>query len=245
MIGGKQVLVVDDERSVRFFLERTLRLSGYVVETASGGEEALKMLRDTFFDVVLLDLRLGGAIDGLQVLQGIRWRWPETVVIILTGHASLESAMTAIQKGVEGYLQKPVEPEQVRRIVEEAMTRRQRYVKAAGELSEEDKVRAGPFVLDEEKGVITQEGELVDLTPAEYKLMVHMIRHPGKVVSPGEMVLVARGYASTSRDEARNLVKWYVHGLRSKVEEDSSNPRYIVNVRGRGYKLEIDETEGA
>ncbi|NIN68946.1 MAG: response regulator, partial [Anaerolineae bacterium] len=86
-------LVVDDEEGIRFFLEETLRRAGYVVVMAASGEEALERLRETPFDLVMLDLMLGGRVDGLRVLEAIRWRWPETVVVMLTGHGTLESAM--------------------------------------------------------------------------------------------------------------------------------------------------------
>src|SRR5512136_2890333 len=115
-----RALVVDDEEGVRFFLSETLRRSGHVVVTASSGEEALERLRDTPFELVLLDLRLGGQADGLRVLEAVRWRWPQAVVIILTAHASVESAVSAIQEGVDGYLLKPVEAEEVRRVVRAA-----------------------------------------------------------------------------------------------------------------------------
>src|SRR5690554_6574215 len=99
-------LVMDDESGIRFFIKETLQRAGHNVTTASSGEEALDILRDTRFDLVMLDLMLGGRVDGLRVLEAIRWRWPEAVVIILTAHGSLDSAMEAIREGVDRYLLK-------------------------------------------------------------------------------------------------------------------------------------------
>ncbi|MFL7794963.1 MAG: response regulator, partial [Anaerolineae bacterium] len=95
-----RTLVVDDEERVRYVLEETLRRVGHVVVTASSGEEALDLLRDTSFDVAVVDLKLGGHVDGLRVLEALRWRWPGTAVVILTAHGSLESALAAIREGV-------------------------------------------------------------------------------------------------------------------------------------------------
>ena len=101
MTERMHTLVVDDEKSICFFLSETLQRVGHTVVTANSGEEALNLLRDTGFDLAMLDLRLGGRVDGLRVLEAIKWRWPETVVIILTAHGSLESAIDAIREGVE------------------------------------------------------------------------------------------------------------------------------------------------
>ncbi len=123
-----RALIVDDEDSIRFLLQETLQRVGHIVTTASSGEEALQKLQDGEFDVILLDLMLGGRVDGQRVLEAVRWRWPATVVIIITGHASLESAVEAIQEGVDGYLVKPVDPEDVRKAIEEVFYRRQQLV---------------------------------------------------------------------------------------------------------------------
>ncbi len=94
--------------------------------TASDGTEALDLLRETLFDVAVLDLNLGGRVDGLRVLEALRWRWPSTAVVILTAHGSLESAMEAIRHEVDGYLLKPAKPPEVREAVRRALERRQK-----------------------------------------------------------------------------------------------------------------------
>jgi len=119
-----RTLVVDDEKGVRFFLEETLRRAGHEVVAATSGEEALERLRETPFDLALVDLKLGGRIDGLRVLEAVRWRWPATAVVILTAHGSLDSALAAIREGVDGYLLKPVEPDEVRLVAQTALERR-------------------------------------------------------------------------------------------------------------------------
>jgi DNA-binding response OmpR family regulator len=233
-----RTLVVDDEESIRFFLEETLRRSGYFVTTASSGEEALERLREVPFELVVLDLKLGGPVDGLRVLEAVKWRWPETVVIILTAHGSLDSAIAAIREGVDGYLLKPVEPEEVRQAVREALTRRERVARFEGLGEEEQLVERGPFVADMSRHQVTCDGQPLDLTPREFQLLVHLMQNTHRVVPPGELVRMVRQYEPEDLFEAREIIKWYVHRLRRKVEPDPSNPQYILNVRGMGYRFE-------
>lgn len=238
MNKGVNTLVVDDEEGVRFFLEETLRKAGHVVTTAENGEEALARLRDNPYDVILLDLRLGGRTDGLRVLEAVRWRWPDTVVVILTAHGSLESAMTAIREGVDGYLLKPVDPEDVRRAVADAIERRRNQGRTPQETQEPQTLQYGAFAVDLEKHMVLIEERDLELTPHEFKLLVHLMQNAHRVLSPSELVRVVRDYECDDLYEAQQVIKWYIHRLRRKVEQDPSNPRYILNVRGVGYRFE-------
>ena len=238
MTAQVHTLVVDDEEGVRFFLEETLRRAGHVVATASSGEEALDRLRDTQFDLVVVDLKLGGRVDGLRVLETARWRWPDVVVVILTAHGSLESALAAIREGVDGYLLKPVEPEQVRQTVEEALGRRRSAVRGQEEGEQEPFLRHGPFSVELEKHLVTRDGQPLELTSREFQLLVHLMQNASRVVTPREIVRVVGHYEVEDLYEARQIVKWYIHRLRRKVEPDPGKPRYILNVRGVGYRFE-------
>jgi DNA-binding response OmpR family regulator len=232
-----QTLVVDDEASIRFFLEETLRKSGHVVATASSGEEALGLIRDTRFDLAIVDLMLGGRVDGLRVLETVRWRWPGTAVVILTGHGSLESAMAAIREGVDGYLLKPAEADQVRQAVREALERRRNVVRCPPEGGEE-LLQSGPFAVDLQRHAVTVDGQPLELTPREFNLLVHLMQNADRVVSPPELVRAMAQYEAEDLYEARQIVKWYVHRLRRKVEPDPASPRHILNVRGVGYRFD-------
>ena len=238
MSGILRTLVVDDEERIRFFLQETLQRSGHVVTTASSGEEALERLQETSFDLVMLDLMLGGRIDGQRVLEAIRWRWPGTIVIILTAHGSLESAVSAIQEGVDGYLLKPVRPDDIRRAVGEAVERRQMLVAAEQDGDAGHILKRGPFAVDLQSRQVTYGEKTVDLTPSEFKLLVHMMQNAREAISPPELVQAVRQYKPEYLQEARQIIKWYVHRLRRKVEPDPSNPRHILNVRGVGYMFE-------
>jgi DNA-binding response OmpR family regulator len=232
-----RTLVVDDEERIRFFLTETLGRMGHIVAAAASGEEALDRLRDTAFDLAILDLKLGGPIDGQRILEAIRWRWPATVVIMLTAHGSLESAVDAIQEGVDGYLLKPVRPAEVRRAVEEALYRRQKLLEAGQQDRGEHLLQRGPFTVDLKRHQAAFEGRPLDLSPRDFTLLVHLMQNAPQVIGPKELVRVVRQYEPDHLYEAREIIKWYIHRLRKKVEPDPANPRYILNVRGVGYRF--------
>jgi DNA-binding response OmpR family regulator len=233
-----RTLVVDDEKGVRFFLEETLRRAGYEVVAATSGEEALERLRETPFDLAVVDLKLGGRIDGLRVLEAVRWRWPATAVVILTAHGSLDSALAAIREGVDGYLLKPVEPDEIRLVAQTALERR-RGLARPKEAAEEERLERGPFCLDLKGYMATLHDQPLELTRQEFNLLAYLLRHAQRVISPKELVSVVREYEPEDEYEAREIIKWYIHRLRGKVEPEPAHPRYILNVRGVGYKLEV------
>lgn len=238
-MGKIHTLVVDDEPGVRFFVEETLHRSGHIVSTAKSGEEALKTLRDIPFDLIILDLQLGGKTDGIKVLEAIRWRWPDTCVIILTAHGSLDTAVEAIDHGVEKYVQKPLSPKELRDIVNDVLRTRKTLAK-----SESDQntliLKKGPFEVDENLHKVIMDDRQLNLTPSEFKLLAHLLRNDHRVIAPDELVEIARGYQPEDDIEARQIIKWYIHRLRQKVEKNPSHPEYILNVRGVGYRIKID-----
>jgi DNA-binding response OmpR family regulator len=229
-------LVVDDEPGIRFFVEETLHRSGHDMMTAKSGEEALNILRDTPFDLVILDLKLSGKVDGIKVLEAIRWRWPDTSVIILTAHGSLDTALQAIDQGIEKYVQKPLSPQELRKVVEDVLA-----AKATSGIRKQDEGRQifkkGSFEVDEGLHRVMMGDQKLELTPSEFTLIVHLLRNDDRVITPEELVEVVRGYQPDDVIEARQIIKWYIHRLRQKVEIDSSHPKYILNVRGVGYRI--------
>ena len=123
-MGAKgKILVVDDERGMREFLEIMLRNDGFEVETASGGSEALQQLEEKFFDIVICDVKMP-QVDGLAVLRKAKETWPDTAVIMITAYASAETAVEAMKQGALDYITKPFKVEEVRVILKKAMERR-------------------------------------------------------------------------------------------------------------------------
>ena len=232
-----EVLVVDDDAGIRFFLTETLEQAGYNVTTADRGGDALDKLRDTPFDLVFLDLNLGGKTDGLRVLEMAKWRWSQIAVVIFTAHGTMDSALTAIQEGVEGYLLKPATPAEVRDAAQKALSRRKATINESKPKESVRTLEHGKLFLDLDKHLATLDENPIELTSSEFRLMAHFMENTQRVSTPRELVKIARDYDCTDDREAREIIKWYIHRLRQKTEVGSSAPEYIVNIRGVGYRL--------
>ena len=257
-----RILVVDDEAAERITLGEVLRLEGYHVTLAASGEQALAIVRqEPMFDLAILDLRLPG-MDGLQVLDGIRRISSETIVILITGYGTLETAVQALRKGAYDFLLKPSPVEEVLVAVRRALTelkagRHRRLligqlqntlqalvattdglmgVEALSELEKEDDSTTvvGDIQIDKAKHMVTYRGQPVELTPTEFRLLECLVGRVGEVCTPQELVRCAQGY-DTDAWGARSIVRVHIRRLRRKLEPDPENPRYILNVRGVGY----------
>jgi len=127
----------------------------------------------------------------------------------------------------------------LRKIVEEVLEERKNSLNVAKDVQHQT-LSKGPFDVDESLHQVRKDGEKLDLTPSEFTLIVHLLRNDDRVISPEELVEVVRGYQPEDVIEARQIIKWYVHRLRQKVEIDSSNPEFILNVRGVGYRIKAE-----
>ncbi len=256
-----RILVVDDEAAERITLGEVLRLEGYHVTLAASGEQALAIVRqEPVFDLAILDLRLPG-MDGLQVLDGIRRISSETIVILITGYGTLETAVQALRKGAYDFLLKPSPVEEVlvavRRALSELKAGRHRRqlisqlqntlqalvattdglmgVEALSELGKDDSATVvGDIQIDKAKHLVTYRGQPVELTPTEFRLLECLVSRAGEVCTPQDLVRCAQGY-DTDAWGARSIVRVHIRRLRRKLEPDPENPRYILNVRGVGY----------
>ena len=132
MPTGDRILVVDDDESIRKVLAIILRQSGYVVDTAANGEEAIAKSDANFYNLALIDVRLPD-IEGTRLLSLLKETTPRMVKVILTGHPALENALQAINRGVDGYLAKPVNTEQLLRTVSQLLERQAKEARFAEE----------------------------------------------------------------------------------------------------------------
>jgi DNA-binding response OmpR family regulator len=251
------ILLVDDEASIRLTLGALLERAGYRVSTAEGGEAAIALLDRHAFDVMVVDLKMPG-MDGMQVVAGARQRQPDIAIIVLTGHGSLDTAIEGLHQGVFDYMLKTAEPGAVVARVGAALdarahTLRQRALldvvgaavqelrgSAAGadaaSVGSERVVVVGALRLDAWRQEATLEGRTLALTPTEFRVLLCLAEHAGTMLSYAQLVRCAQGY-DASELEAGELVKPHIHHLRQKLERDPSAPRYILNVRGKGYLL--------
>lgn len=264
-----RILVVDDEAAERITLGEVLHLEGYRVVMAASGEAALEAAKENEpFDMVILDLRLPG-IDGLQVLEQLHTFSPETIVILITGYGTLETAIQAMHKGAYDYLLKPCPVEEILKVVQRGVTglekERQRralvgklqdtlkelvnveggVAPAADETDEEHFLQVGEVIVDRAKHLVTLRSEPVDLTPTEFRLLECLMTRVDVVCTPQDLVRCAQGYDADPWG-ARSIVRVHIRRLRRKLEPQPEHPHYILNVRGVGYMFaSAPQTEGA
>jgi DNA-binding response OmpR family regulator len=257
MTGKGRILVVDDEPTIRVSLGETLARAGYAVLTAASGEEALALLQEETVDLILLDLKMEG-IDGLQVMAEVEKQSLPPVMIMLTAHASLDSAIAAMRRGGHDYLTKPCRPRELLVSVEQGMARRREALRqhelahliehSARQLrgnSQPEKTAppAQPhllegrgLVLDRERFTVTRSGQPVHLTPSEFRLLLCLMARADQVVSFRELTQELYG-SEEGMEEAREAITTHLWRLRQKIGNGPDGAPYIVNVRGQGYKF--------
>jgi two-component system response regulator RegX3 len=224
-----RVLVVEDEESFSDALSYMLRKEGFEVSVAATGTSALTEFDRTGADIVLLDLMLP-EMSGTEVCRQLRQR--STVpIIMVTARDSEIDKVVGLEIGADDYVTKPYSPrELVARI--RAVLRRQ--IVDAADLSAPT-LAAGPVRMDVERHVVTVDGAAVQLPLKEFELLELLLRNAGRVLTRGQ--LIDRVWGADYVGDTKTL-DVHVKRLRSKVEPEPSTPRYIVTVRGLGYKFE-------
>jgi DNA-binding response OmpR family regulator len=254
-----RILLVDDESSIRLTLGAMLQRAGYDVTAAENGEEAVALLEQRAFDLLLVDLKMPG-MDGMQVVAAARQRQPDLAIIVLTGHGSLDTAIEGLHQGIFDYLLKTTDPAQVIERVKAGLAARARQLRqrtlleVVGAAVEELRgpaaagqpdtagppgggvITVGALQLDPWRQEATLAGRTLALTPTEFRVLLCLAQQAGTMVSYAQLVRCAQGYEADEL-EAGELIKPHIHHLRQKLEPDPSAPRYILNVRGKGYLL--------
>lgn len=249
-----QILIVDDEPNVLYLLRNTLLSEGYRVETAPGGVAALEKLASSTYDLVLLDLNMQ-PVNGLQVFEALRRQHPDTEVIILTAHSTVDSAIQALRNGAFDYLLKPATPQLLRQRVREGLQHRQQVrqqqrllaqvrqlrevledLEPAGEppANSTRYLRSGSLVIDRHACSAHFAEQPLTLTTTELNLLACLVEAAPAPVAPRTLVQTAMGY-DCEEAEAREIVKWHIYHLRQKIEPHPSRPRHIKTVRYKGY----------
>ncbi len=255
------ILVVDDERAARKSLAEILRLEGYEVTAVEDGENALKLLDDLAFDLMLLDIRMPG-LDGIEVMQKAAEILPEMQIIMLTAHGSMDSAIEALRYGAHDYLIKPSSHQEILSSVAGAMARQaesQRKRLLLGQLETSlqqlkdvegvsQAIVAGQRVIALPDGVmvdlarreIWRGNDRVTLTPTEGKLLKVLIENKGRVMTHRDLVFLVQGYEITDW-EAPEVLRPLVSRLRRKLSRFPDGEKWIANVRGTGYVFDVED----
>jgi two-component system alkaline phosphatase synthesis response regulator PhoP len=222
----KRILVVEDEPAIAFGLQLDLKSEGYDVEIESDGESALQRARKEAFDLILLDVMLPRK-DGFEVCRELRRDGSKTPVIMLTAKTQEAEKVLGLEIGADDYVTKPFSPRELRARVKAALRR----------TAEDDLpiYRFGDAEVDFGRCELRRAGKPVELTALEFKLLAAFIRNGGKVLSRDQLLDLVWGHGTFVTDR---VVDNHVVTLRKKVEPEPSEPRYIVSVRGLGYRFD-------
>jgi DNA-binding response OmpR family regulator len=223
-----KILAVDDEQRMVRFIQLNLEQDGFEVVTAYNGKEALEQVRTQLPDLILLDIMMPD-INGFDVLKKIR-EVNNVPVIMLTAKGEEDDRIQGLELGADDYITKPFSPrELVSRI--RAVLRRTKSFKE----DEVDQINVDDrLTIDFSRREVWVEGEKVDLRPTEYRLLYHLVQNAGWVNTHEQLLSKVWGFEY--QDEP-HYVRLYVNYLRKKLEEDPSNPKYILTERGVGYRF--------
>ncbi|MEO7020920.1 MAG: response regulator transcription factor [Ktedonobacteraceae bacterium] len=242
---GKRILVVDDDGSIQRILRRNLIASGYEVLVADDGGQAIELVRVQQPDLILLDLWLPGEIDGMGVCMQVR-QWTQTPIIILSARTEERQKVQALDLGADDYLTKPFSNDELQARVRACLRR------VAGLTDSESLLQKPEVLISEDKHISmhvlsrqVRVGEReVKLTPTEFSLLLHLMVHAGKVLTHRNILRTVWG---PEYGEEADYLRVYIRQLRRKIEEQSSQPHYILTEPGVGYVFRVQvsiETQG-
>jgi DNA-binding response OmpR family regulator len=222
----KRILVVEDEQSIAFGLRLDLKNEGYAVDVEADGEAALERAKKEPYDLILLDVMLPRK-DGFEVCRDLRRSGCRTPIVMLTARAQEAEIVMGLELGADDYVTKPFSPRVLRARVKAALRR----------TDEEDTgVHAfGDLEVDFGRGELRRGGEPVPLTAMEFKLLAAFVRNRGRLLSRAQLLDLVWGSGTFVTDR---VVDNHVVTLRKKIEPDPARPRYLLNVRGLGYRLD-------
>ena len=223
-----RILIVEDDERIRSSMRLALEDEGYTVDDVGSGEEAVARFEGEPSEVVLIDLMLPG-MDGFEACRALR-RISTVPVIMVTARSDTHDVVAGLEAGADDYVTKPfVAKELAARI--RALLRRSRH-----EGEDAAILSFGDVEIEPDAGVVRRAGEEVHCTRTEFRLLCELANHPGKVLSREQLLERVWGYDYFGDGR---LVDVHVRRLRTKVEPDPASPRFILTVRGMGYKLAV------
>ena len=227
-----RVLVVDDELAMRRALSASLSASGYLVEQARDGEEAVRMIRQLAFDLVLLDINMAG-LCGITVCRQIRPLVPHAGIVMITVFDSLEEKVKALDAGADDYVTKPF-------LLRELLARLRAIMRRARpEPLPQALLRAGALELDIGRRSFRKAGREIHLSPIGFDLLAYLMQHPDVPIEHSRLLKMVWGPDYGSELE---YLRSYVSYLRKKIETDPAHPEYILTDPWVGYRFRIPES---
>jgi DNA-binding response OmpR family regulator len=222
----KTILVVDDKASVRMLVREYLTAEGFRVVTAENGQTALYTARQEKPDLILLDIMMP-EMDGFAFIRSLR-KESDTPVILLTAKLEESDKVIGLELGADDYVTKPFG-------MRELVARIHTVMRRAGKIPHpSSRLQIGEILLDRETHSVTVAGQPVHLTPSEFDLLALLMDAPGRVFSRLDLLEDLQG---TSFEGVARTIDVHIRNLRTKIESDPTNPRYIETIFGIGYRF--------
>lgn len=225
---GPRILVVDDEQSIRRFLQTSLTANGYTVFEATTGQEALAAVVNHRPDVVILDLGLPD-IEGIEVTTRLR-EWTQIPIIILSVRGQETDKIAALDAGADDYLTKPFG-------VGELMARLRVVLRRMAHPNDEPLFTADGLTVDLARRLVTVAGQEIQLTPTEYDLLRVLVTHAGRVLTHQQLLRQVWGMGY---ENEAHMLRVNISNLRHKLERNPARPQYIITEPGVGYRLRVE-----
>lgn len=223
-----KVLIVEDDSSIRGLLSLHLREAGFDVVEASNGLSGLDLAKSAAYDLLVLDVMLPGC-SGTEICKEVRRLGIASRIIMLTERASEIDKVLGLEIGADDYVTKPFS---IREVVARARAQlRKSYSSTESKATES--IAIGALLIDISGHSVKLDGKEVELTATEFDLLHYMAKYAGRAFSRGQLLNAVWGY---SADGYEATVNTHINRLRSKIEDDPVTPKYIVTVRGVGYK---------
>ena len=227
--GQARLLLAEDEATIRDLLAASLKFAGFDVIAAADGNEALRLARSERPEAMILDVMMPG-LDGFEVVRRLRGEGQQAPVLFLTARDAVEDKVAGLALGADDYVTKPF-------ALEEVVARIQALLRRTGQVAPATTIlRMGDLELDEERHEVRKAGDLVELSPTEYKLLRLLMSNPDRVLS--KSVILDRVWEYDFDGES-SIVESYVSYLRRKI--DQTEPAMLKTVRGFGYVMRPPE----
>jgi DNA-binding response OmpR family regulator len=234
---ASHILVAEDQADIRDLIVLNLQLADYAVAAVADGPAALASQAERASDLLILDLMMPG-LDGIEVCKALRARGHATPILMLTAKSTELDRVLGLELGADDYLTKPFSMAELLARVKALLRRAELLRVAAAAPAPTQTVRNGELeilpVRREVRIASKDGGRALEFTALEFDLLLHFARHPGRVFSRAQLLDAVWGY---SHEGYEHTVTTHINRLRAKVEQDPMNPRFILTVRGVGYKM--------
>ncbi|MCB0571660.1 MAG: response regulator transcription factor [Phaeodactylibacter sp.] len=229
----KKILAIEDDANILGLLEIHLRDLHFQLEKCYDGESGLRKALESRFDLIILDLMLPG-IDGLEVCRRIRSEGMATPILMLTAKSEEIDKVLGLEIGADDYMTKPFSIREFIARTKALLRRMERTAQGRPGFQQKSKFAYGPLVIDLDSRKVTLEGKRVNLSRKEFELLSLLAAHPGKSYARARLLNLVWGY---DFDGFEHTVNSHINRLRSKIEPDMANPRYILTTWGMGYRF--------